>query len=353
MSTMRTGLVGFGFIAERGHVPAFLSGKAPFHVTAVAEPCHARWSLIERMLPAARIYPDHRTMLAKEPLDVVDICTPPSAHAEIALAAFERGAHVLCEKPLAMDGRQARHMVAAAQRAGRVLYPGHSYRFAPVLRAARGALQSGRIGKVHLATVATYRTTHARGVPEWNPDWRRDPKFSGGGILMDHGPHTFYLAFEWLGGYPTEASAETATLGGGAVEDDVVTTLRFPDGGLLRSHLTWNSAFRKVVYTIHGDRGGLRIEDDELEVITKGEGGRVNVERSSFSSHWMDAGHGPWFEGLLIDFARAIAAPDLVHVETEDSVRAMEAIEAAYASAREQGRSIAIGSSLTTRRAAA
>lgn len=353
MSTLRTGLVGYGFIAERGHVPAYLSGKATFHVTAVAEPCRARWPLIERLLPAAHIYPDHRAMLAREPLEIVDICTPPSVHAEIALAAFERGAHVLCEKPLAMDGRQARHMVAAAERAGRVLYPGHSYRFAPVMRAARSALDSGHIGKVHLATVATYRTTHARGVDEWNPDWRRDPKFSGGGILMDHGPHTFYLAFDWLGGYPSEASAELTTQGGGVVEDDVVTTLRFAGGGLLRSHLTWNSSFRKVVYTIHGDRGGIRIEDDELEVFTKDPAGRVNVERSSAASHWMDAGHGPWFEGLLIDFARAIAAPDLVHVEIEDSVRAMESIEAAYASARMHGQPVAIGSSLTTRRAAA
>lgn len=353
MSTLRTGLVGFGFIAERGHVPAYLSGKAPFHVTAVAESCHARWPLIERMLPAARLYPDHRTMLAMEQLDVVDICTPPSSHAEIALAALDRGAHVLCEKPLAMDGREARKMVAAAQRAGRVLYPGHSYRFAPVMRAARSALESGRIGKVHLATVATYRTTHARGVNEWNPDWRRDPKFSGGGILMDHGPHTFYLAFDWLGGYPSEASAEIATRGGGAVEDDVVSTLHFPEGGLLRSHLTWNASFRKVVYTIHGERGGLRIEDDELEVITKGTDGHVNVERSAAASHWMDAGHGPWFEGLLIDFARAITAPDLVHVETEDSVRAMEAIEAAYASARVYGRPVTLGNALGSRRAAA
>ncbi|HEX7602775.1 MAG TPA: hypothetical protein VF316_14265, partial [Polyangiaceae bacterium] len=89
------------------------------------------------------------------------------------------------------------------------------------------------------------------------------------------------------------------------------------------------------------------------EVFTKDRAGRVHSERSSAASHWMDAGHGPWFEGLLIDFARAIAAPDLVHVEIEDSVRAMEAIEAAYASARTHGHPVAIGSSLTTRRAAA
>jgi len=246
MSTLRTGLVGYGFIAERGHVPAYLSGKAPFHVTAVAEPCRARWPLIERLLPAAHIYPDHRAMLAREQLEVVDICTPPSAHAEIALAAFERGAHVLCKKPLAMDGRQARHMGRCGRARGSRALP----RAQLPLRAgdARGPKRAGQRAHRKGASCNRRHVTADARRAAWTsgtPTGAAIRSSRGGGILMDHGPHTFYLAFDWLGGYPSEASAELANHGGGVVEDDVVTTLRFADGGLLRSHLTWNSSFRQ------------------------------------------------------------------------------------------------------------
>ena len=94
-------------------------------------------------------------------------------------------------------------MLRHAAEAERVLYPCHNYKHAPVIKAVRGVLEAGRIGKVHLVTLQTFRNTHAKGVTGWRPDWRRERSYSGGGIAMDHGSHTFYLAFEWLGGYPT------------------------------------------------------------------------------------------------------------------------------------------------------
>ena len=62
-------------------------------------------------------------------------------------------------------------------------------------------------------TLQTFRNTHAKGVSEWRPNWRRERKYSGGGIAMDHGSHTFYLAFEWLKSYPTSISARAACAG--------------------------------------------------------------------------------------------------------------------------------------------
>ncbi len=72
-----------------------------------------------------------------------------------------------------------------------------------MIKTVRAMLKTGRIGKVHLVTLQTFRNTHAKGVTGWRTDWRRERRFSGGGIAMDHGSHTFYLAFEWLGSYPT------------------------------------------------------------------------------------------------------------------------------------------------------
>ena len=120
-------------------------------------------------------------------------------------------------------------MLRQAVKSERVIFPCHNYKHAPVIKTVRGLLKTGRIGKVHLVTLQTFRNTHAKGVTGWRTDWRRERRFSGGGIAMDHGSHTFYLAFEWLGSYPTGITARAATLGPFDTEDDFACSLRFPD----------------------------------------------------------------------------------------------------------------------------
>jgi predicted dehydrogenase len=335
MSTLRGALIGFGFIAERGHAPAYASGKTPLRIAAIVEPCKARHAAARRAFPDAPVYEEVEELLERERLDFVDICTPPSAHASIARSALAAGLHVLCEKPLATTLADAEGMADAALHARRVLYPGHSYRHAPVVRAMRGLLARGAIGTVRMATVDTFRTGHARGVAEWRPDWRRDPQYSGGGILFDHGPHTSYLAFEWMGGYPHTVSAWTWSERGD-VEDDVTCTLAFPRG-IVRTHLTWNAGFRRVIYTLHGDLGAIRVEDDELELVVRDPSGEVRSAKSILRSEWQDAGHGPWFEGVLDGFVRAIATGDYVGTETMDAVAGIRVVDAALRSARAGG----------------
>ena len=202
-------LIGFGFIAEKGHVPAYLSAPDQLQIVAVADICAARREKARQILPRARIYPDTKTLLSAEArqLDFVDIATPPCDHAAIAHAAFEHGLHVFCEKPIATSAADARAMLDHATAAKRVFFPSHNYKHAPVIKAIRKVLESGDIGPIHLVTLDTFRTTHAKGVAEWQPDWRRARKTSGGGIAMDHGSHTFYLAFDWLASQPTSITS--------------------------------------------------------------------------------------------------------------------------------------------------
>ena len=134
--------------------------------------------------------------------------TPPCDHARVARDALSQGLHVLCAKPLATSGPDARSMAMQAREMRRVIYPCHNYKHAPVIKAVRKILDAGLIGPVRLVTLQTFRNTHARGVDEWRRDWRRENRFSGGGIAMDHGSHTFYLAFDWLGAFPTSISAK-------------------------------------------------------------------------------------------------------------------------------------------------
>ena len=153
---------------------------------------------------------------------------------------------------------------------------------------------------------------------------------------MDHGPHTSYLAFEWLGGHPTSLSAWARSFRGDAVEDDATCTMLFPRG-MVRAHLSWNAGFRRVIYTLHGDRGAIRVEDDEVELVVRAPGGDTRSEKSSQPSDWKDAGHGPWFEGVMRGFHQAIQGGDLVGQETQDAIMGTHVISAAVSSAGRGG----------------
>ncbi len=342
-SKLQGALIGFGFIAEKGHVPAYLAAPEQFAIVAVADICAARRERARQVLPHARIYPDTKTLLAAEArnLDFVDIATPPCDHAAIAHVAFEHGLHVFCEKPIATSGADARAMIDHAEKAKRVFFPSHNYKHAPVIKAIREVLESGELGPIHLVTLDTFRTTHAKGVAEWQPDWRRSRKTSGGGIAMDHGSHTFYLAFDWLASQPTSITAKMSNLSSFDTEDNFSCTVTFPTG-IAVAQLTWNSGFRKVIYTIHGANGAIKVEDDEVEIHRKRATGTIEVEKRSCASHWMDASHAEWFKALQAQFVQAIHTSTWVGQEARDAAMCVQLIETAYASARADGKTFSL-----------
>jgi predicted dehydrogenase len=337
MKPLRGAIVGYGFIAGKGHVPALLARteeQADVEIVAVADICRERRELARKVLPRAKIYENHEELIQheREQLDFLDIAAPPHAHAPIAHAALSAGLHVLCEKPLATSTAQARMLLEHALTARRVLFPCHNYKHAPVVKAVRDLIGQGRIGRVQLVTLNTFRDTHAKGVPEWNSDWRRQFNYSGGGIAMDHGSHSFYLAFEWLGSYPTAVTAKTATFGPFDTEDNFSCTVTFPTG-LATAQLTWTAGVRKVVYVIQGEKGAITVADDELELATKSDTGFA-IERMSIASHWGDASHVSWFSSLFDQFVGAIEKREYVGKEAREALLCVHLIEQAYESAK-------------------
>jgi len=156
---------------------------------------------------------------------------------------------------------------------------------------------------------------------------------------MHHGSHTFYLAFDWFGEYPTAISAKMSSHGAFDTEDNFSCALTFPSG-TATAHLSWTAGVRKVIYTIHGDRGAIRVEDDDVEVAAMSGGATGpatwDIRKHKIASEWMDASHVGWFRSLFNQFATAIAEDDFFSKETETSVRCVELITTAYESARER-----------------
>jgi len=353
---LKGGIVGFGFIGASGHFPAYAARK-DVEIVAVADVCKARLDAAHALLPKARFYDTHEEMLAREQVDFVDIATPPAFHRDIALAALRRGAHVLCEKPITTSVAEALELCEAARRHRRVFFPAHNYKHAPVVKFAVQTARGGGIGTVRAVTLNTFRTTHAKGVPEWRTDWRRDRKISGGGIAMDHGSHSFYLTFAWMGSLPTHVAAKTLTVDRQFdTEDNLNCVLTFPNG-YAHCFLTWTAGVRKVIYSLQGTDGALVIDDDDWELTTGTEeralpatGGarsaehwrKPRVEKGVIESHWMDASHKQWFDSLFEQFKAAMAAGDYVGTELREAVACIQIIETCYRSNAEGCRELAL-----------
>jgi len=342
-------IIGYGFISSYGHLPAYLqraTQQDDVEIIAIADICEARRVQAALDLPKARIYENYLSLLKAEAanLDFVDISAPPCEHSRIAHAAFDSGLNVLCEKPLTTTTLEAQKLLEHAMKSKRVLFPAHNYKHAPVVKAVREVIKSGRIGEVKAVTLSTFRNTHAKGIPEWKTHWRRDREISGGGIAMDHGSHSFYLMFEWMKDYPISISAKMTNLLPEKynTEDNFNAVLTFPHG-LANCHLTWTAGVRKVIYTIQGTEGAITVDDDEMQIAmqVKTPGldiaqGSVTwkVEKKNISSDWMDASHVGWFNALFDEFKRAISTDDFVGREAVEAYRCIEIITGAYESSR-------------------
>ncbi len=348
MKKQKIAVIGYGFISGKGHIPAFLQ-REDVEVVAVADICEARRELAAKALPQARIYSSYQELLAQElELDVVDIATPPCDHSEIAVAALEKGFHVLCEKPLAASTEAAARMLRAAQKSQRVLFPCHNYKHAPVVKVIQEAISSGRLGAITSVTLQTFRNTHAKGVKEWRTDWRRDFKTSGGGIAMDHGSHTFYLTFAWLQSLPVSLTAKALRLSPEwDTEDNLTVTLEFPGKKFAHSYLSWTAGMRKVIYAVQGTKGGVVVNDDEAEISigfpntgSHGGSGDHKVEKFTIESDWMDASHTKWFNSMYDKFLGCIQRGEFVNDEIRESYACVEIIEQCYRSSEAGSRTV-------------
>lgn len=340
---LRGAIVGFGFISGRGHFPAYLE-RGDTEIVAVADVCEARRQAALALKPELRVYETADALFAAEKeLDFVDISTPPVFHAEIAMKALKQGLHVLCEKPLTATLDEARELLLAARDARRVVFPCHNYKHAPVVKTVDEIIASGEIGKVHGLTLNTYRNTHAKGVAEWKTDWRRDKKYSGGGIAMDHGSHTFYLTFNWLKSLPTAVTAKMVKISEEwDTEDNFSCVLTFPTG-YANAHLTWTAGVRKVIYTIQGSQGAITIDDDDVQVhSTAANAGKGSTRRFSIASHWGDASHVGWFNSMFDKFLGCIESGDYVNSELKEAYHCIQLITRAYESSNEGSRELSL-----------
>jgi predicted dehydrogenase len=206
---LRIGIIGLGAWGARAHLPAFgaLPGVA---VVAVADPDEAAARGAARAHDVGRVETD-AMRLFRDPdgLDAIVIATPDDTHRDLAIAAFDAGLHVLCEKPLAYSVGQAEEMLAAAERAGRVAKIGFLFRHSPAVTRMRELVDQGLIGDVQLFE---HVGVNAQFVDPNRPlHWKMERRHAPGGVFVEYGSHTIDLAL-WFGGPISRVVAHAVTL---------------------------------------------------------------------------------------------------------------------------------------------
>jgi predicted dehydrogenase len=264
-------------------------------------------------------YPSHRALLDEADVDAILVCTPPSTHPEIVLQAIERGLHVMCEKPLAIDVENASKMVTAADRAGVIFTMAAKFRFVDDVIRARQIVGSGILGElIVLENAFASRVDMSR-------RWNSDPAISGGGVLIDNGTHSVDIVRYFLGPIAEVMAVEGKRIQRLAVEDTASMLVRTPDGVLGTVDLSWSvDRVTDSYLTLYGSEGTISV------------GWKGARYRQASSPEWVEFGSGynkvTCMGAQVENFCAAIRGDDVIAVTADDAIASVAVVEAAYAS---------------------
>ena len=382
---LRVGMVGYGFMGA-AHSQAWRTVNRVFDLparvimVAVCGRNAVKVAAAATRFGWAEAVTDWRELIARDDIDIIDVCTPGDSHAEIAIAALEAGKHVLCEKPLANTVEQAQAMVAAAVRAragGIRSSCGFNYRKVPAVTLMRDLVAAGRLGAIR----------HVRAV--YLQDWIVDPRFplvwrlqrdrAGAGALGDIGSHiidlTQFVTGQSITGVagltqtfvkerplPTEMVGLSASVGDSVdrsgspttgevtVDDAAVFVTRFSGGALGTFEATRFATGRKngLRVEINGEWGSLVFDLERLNELefydatlpsTEQGFSRILVTEPDhpYLSAWWPAGHILGYEHSFThemrDFIEAIATGADPSPSFEDGLQVQQVLDAVLRSA--------------------
>lgn len=348
-TTQHAGIIGAGAIAAHGHIPGYLA-TADVEIAAICDVNGDRAATLAREACIPRVYTDYREMLKAERLDFVSVCSPNALHAPMAIDALEAGAHVICEKPMALAYRDACRMVETSLARGRSLTVGHHMRYQAATAKAHELVQTGALGEVYYAKASYLRRS---GIPGYG-SWFTNKDLAGGGALMDIGCHMLDLVL-WLMGNPAPVQVVAATYakfgpqakglgtwgadhyGPGArfdVDDLTTAFVRLETGATLLLEASWAThGSQGQRFQLMGTDGGLELNASAYGAETPlrlfGERGEELFEEPVELAEADARGH----RALIPAWIGAVRAGGEPLIRAEQAAAVVQIIEAAYKSA--------------------
>ncbi len=264
---------------------------------------------------------DWKSLIARDDIDAIDICTPNDTHSEIAIAAAEAGKMILCEKPLARTAAESLPMVEAVEKAGVANTVWYNYRRVPAVTLAKQIIDSGKLGKIfHYRANFLQDWTINADLPQGGAAlWRLDAQAAGSGVTGDLLAHCIDTAI-WLNGGIKDVSAMTETFikervhqATGekmpvTIDDACVFHCHFNNGSLGLFESTRYARGHKALYTleINGENASIRWDLHDLNRLEYFDYSDEGIVRGWRSIHISD-GDQPymgnwWVPGLCIGY---------------------------------------------------
>ena len=351
---LRVGVVGIGWAGQQ-HLKAYHDLDGVRIVSLAGMEQDLRDSLqAEYSIPNA--FADWNGMLDHGGLDAISVAVPTFLHAPIAIAALERGIHVLSEKPIARNAIEGQAMVDAARKAGRVLDVAFNHRRRGDIQALKEVIDDGGLGRPYYAKASWLRRS---GIPTLG-SWFTNPELAGGGPLADIGVHALDYALHLLG-EPKVLAVSAAThselgpqgRGGGnrytaqatshafEVEDFASAFLRLEGGRTLLLEAAW-ATYREtddlLDFTIYGTDGGAELKVQGAPFPPVGQL-RVFTDKDGESADYVPTVlPGRAHDAVVEDFVTAVrgGAQEWVRHDGSLALYRAQIIDACYQSALEQ-----------------
>lgn len=352
MEKTKVGIIGCGGIANGKHMPA-LSRLNCVEIVAFCDIIEerAKEAAEKYGVPGARVYTDYKELLKDESIEAVHVCTPNRSHSFITIDALESGKNVLCEKPMAKTSAEAKAMVDAAKRTGKILSIGYQSRYRPDSLYLKKVCENGDLGEIYYAKAHALRR---RAVPTWGVFLNEEEQ--GGGPLIDIGTHALDLTLWLMDNYRPKMvvgsvfnklnkQTETGNAWGDwdpdkyTVEDSAFGHIIMEDGATIALESSWAlnliDAF-EAQSTLCGTRAGADMRDGVR--INGAKYGKLYIEKPELGS-----GGVPFYEGSsgsapedieAQTFYNAIRNGGELVVKPEQALVVTQILEAIYESAK-------------------
>ena len=354
----RVGIVGIGFGTDV-HAPGFQSEG--WEVAALCSRNRAKLQKAATAAGVADIHTDPLEMIGRDDLDAIAISTPPGAHHPLAMAALKAGKHVLCEKPFALDAKQAAQMRDLAASTGRTAMVAHEFRYTPQRAYIRDLLAEGYIGKFEICTIELFLDRYVSRAPR--PLTWAGYKAHGGGALGALGSHYVDALRFWFGEIatvsarldtlrPDLADPATGRIVKSETDDAFAFTVTFRDGGMATMVASFSATpARGTRIVVMGDGGTFVAEqagpnptEDGIVIASRGGAPLQPLPTPARYLPGTDARDHRLmaFRMLVRDFTRGIDEGTSPAPNFDDGLRCQEVLDAIRQSS-DTGRTVAVG----------
>jgi len=333
----KVGVIGLGSIAQVVHLPN-LKQLSDVEISAVCDIDLKKAGAIADRFDVPRFYRDPANLLEREDLDAVLVLTPTHAHMALAIAALRSGKHVMVEKPIARNVKEARKMVSAANAADRLLMVAMNHRFRPDAVSLKKMIDAGELGDIYKVRAGWLKK---RG--KWTrPQWLRNQEISGGGVLMDLGIQMLDLCLWLLSNYKVQRVSGTAhrLMYHAKVEDTATAILLLEKNVTFSLDVSWAipSTHTQAFTHFYGTSGTATLNPLTLTRVTSHEA----VDVATHQSHTPSKLYQMSFEREVGHFIDAVRNGSSLQSTGEEALKIMEIIETFYRSV-DEGREIIAG----------